>query len=209
MHTPTHLTCGPFSLLSCYHCPVLGDCLPSRVQWCPLACVATLAFHSHFLSDANEAEIGDKGGLEAILAAAAVGDNELKGQAARALRNLSVRGVCVRVCLCVPPCLRCLCMGCVRALMCALTYLFCVTIVRRTTHAHAHIHTHAHTHTHVHTHARTHTYIHTHVHLSEENKAIIRRCDGVSTLLKLAKSTNEKIKQQATRALMNLGETVV
>lgn len=42
--------------------------------------------------DANEAEIGEKGGLEAILSAASHGDLELKGQAARALRNLSVRG---------------------------------------------------------------------------------------------------------------------
>ena len=82
-------------------------------------------------TDANEAEIGDGGGLEAILLAAAHGDLELKGQAARALRNLSVR---------------------------------------------------------------------------EENKAIIRRLDGVNTLVKLSRSSNDKIKQQATRALMNLGE---
>jgi Armadillo/beta-catenin-like repeat len=40
----------------------------------------------------------------------------------------------------------------------------------------------------------------------EENKTIIRRLGGVSILVGLSRSSNEKIKQQATRALMNMGE---
>jgi hypothetical protein len=43
---------------------------------------------------------------------------------------------------------------------------------------------------------------------TEANKEIIRKLNGIAALSFLANSTNEKVKQQATRALMNLGHTL-
>jgi hypothetical protein len=84
------------SLLSLSHAPVVVcavlTCASLRTALRCWADVVTAA--ACRIADANEAEIADLGGLEPIIAAATRPDLELQGQAARALRNLSVRGTC-------------------------------------------------------------------------------------------------------------------